>query len=348
MIDAPAIAAVATAVPRHTLSQVELQGFAGRFFAGEFRELPRLLRAFDHAGVKTRQLARPLEWYDVPRSFAQKNAVWREVALDLAEEASRSALARAEVPATELGAVVFVSSTGVATPSLDARLVQRVDMSRGISRVPIWGLGCAGGAAGLARGADLCRGTGRPVLVVAVEVCSATFVHEDRSKSNLIATALFGDGAAAVVLRPDGPGPRVLAGHSRLLDDSEDVMGWILRTEGLQVRFARSIPAIVHDVAPGFVKDAAAKVGASRRDLRHFVLHPGGAKVLAAWAHALDLPESALAQSRAVLGAHGNMSSPTALFVLERFLHEVPAADQLGVLVGLGPGFSAEGVVFSW
>jgi alkylresorcinol/alkylpyrone synthase len=346
--DGPAIAAVHTAVPRHTLAQADLQAFAGRFFAGEFRELPRLLRAFDHAGVHTRQLARPLDWFDVPRSFPEKNAVWQEVALELAEKATRGALERADVPAADLGAIVFVSSTGLATPSLDARLVQNVGMSRAVSRVPIWGLGCAGGAAGLARGADLCRGTGRPILVVAVEVCSATFVHEDRSKSNLIATALFGDGAAAVVLRPHGPGPRILAGHSRLLDDSEDVMGWILRPEGLQVRFARSIPAIVREVAPTFVSDAAAKVGASRRDLRHFVLHPGGAKVLAAWSEALDLPESAIAPARAVLGAHGNMSSPTALFVLERFLADTAPADQLGALVGLGPGFSAEGVIFRW
>lgn len=348
MSEAPAIAAVATAVPRHTLAQSELQAFAGRFFAGEFRELPRLLRAFDHAGVHERQLARPLSWYDVPRSFPEKNAVWREVALDLAEEAACAALERARISAAELGAIVFVSSTGVATPSLDARLVQRVGMARDISRVPVWGLGCAGGAAGLARGTELCRGTGRAVLVVAVEVCSATFVHEDRSKSNLIATALFGDGAAAVVLRPGGPGPQILASHSRLLDDTEDVMGWILRAEGLQVQFARSIPAIVREVAPGFVQNAAAKVGASRHDLHHFVLHPGGAKVLAAWADALELPVTALSQARAVLAAHGNMSSPTALFVLERFVAEVAPADQLGVLVGLGPGFSAEGVVFRW
>lgn len=348
MSHAPAIAAVATAVPRHTLAQAELQAFAERFFAGEFRELPRLLRAFDHAGVRTRQLARPLCWYDVPRRFPEKNAVWEEVALELAEVASREALERAGMPASDVRAVVLVSSTGVATPSLDGRLVQRVGMSRAISRVPIWGLGCAGGAAGLARGAELCRGTGHPVLVVAVEVCSATFVHEDRSKSNLIATALFGDGAAAVVLRPGGPGPEVLAGHSRLIDDSEDVMGWTLREEGLQVRFARSIPAIVREVAPAFVRDAAAKVGASRGDLRHFVLHPGGAKVLAAWAEALDLPDTALEQARDVLAAHGNMSSPTALFVLERFLAEVAPSGQLGALVGLGPGFSAEGVVFRW
>lgn len=348
MSAAPAIAGIATAVPPHELAQAELQAFAQRFFAGEFPELPRLLRAFDHAGIERRQLARPLPWYDVPRDFPSKNAVWQEAALQMGVEAAASALEQASTLASEIGTIVFVSSTGVATPSLDGRLIQRLGLSRASARLPVWGLGCAGGAAGLAHAAALCRGTRRPVLMVAAEVCSATFVHEDRSKSNLIATALFGDGAAAVVLRPEGPGATLLASHSHLIDESEDVMGWTLRETGLGVRFARSIPAIVRRVAPAFVADAAARIGASTSDLHHFVLHPGGAKVLDAWGESLGLSGDALADASQTLRLHGNMSSPTVLFALERFLARVPESSQLGVLAALGPGFSAEGVLFRW
>jgi alkylresorcinol/alkylpyrone synthase len=239
---------------------------------------------------------------------------------------------------------VFVSSTGIATPSLDATLVQQLELPRTIVRVPLWGLGCAGGAAGLARAAALCRGLGQPVLLVAVEVCSATFVAADLSKSNLIATALFGDGAAAAVIAPHGDGPELLGGYARLLDDSQDVMGWNVRDDGLQVRFARSIPQIVRELAPSFVREAAAAVGVSSDAIEHFVLHPGGAKVLEAYAAALALPPDRLAVSREVLRMYGNMSSPTALFVLDAFVR-APHRAGLGIVIGLGPGFCAESVV---
>ncbi|MEM9459971.1 MAG: 3-oxoacyl-[acyl-carrier-protein] synthase III C-terminal domain-containing protein [Myxococcota bacterium] len=352
MSDAPRIRAVATAVPPHRLPQSELRDFASRFFARDFPALPRLLRVFDNAGIAERQLARPVPWYETPRSFPDKNAVYVEQALALSERAAAQALARANVPAASLGAIVFVSSTGVATPSLDSVLVQRLDLPRGIARVPLWGLGCAGGAAGVARAATLCRGLRRPVLLVSVEICSVTLVHEDRSKSNLVATALFGDGAAAAVLTPDGEGPAVLGGFSHLLDDTADVMGWTLRETGLQVRFARSIPAIVRAHAPQVVDAALHAHGIDREQLAHVVMHPGGAKVLAAYEQALGLAPDALDHARAVLRDHGNMSSPTVLFVLERWLRSTPPSPshkaEPGVLMGLGPGFCAEGVVLRW
>jgi alkylresorcinol/alkylpyrone synthase len=173
-------------------------------------------------------------------------------------------------------------------------------------------------------------------------------MYGDRSKSNLIATALFGDGAAAAVLVPDADGVQILGGHSQLLDDTEDVMGWTLRDEGLQVRFARSIPQIVADVVPAFARDAARATGVPAASLHHFVLHPGGAKVLRAYERALGVPEARLQQAWAVLREHGNMSSPTVLFVLDRFMQEVPRSGANGLLLGLGPGFSAEGAVIRW
>jgi alkylresorcinol/alkylpyrone synthase len=342
------VRAVATAVPDHVLGQTDARAFARSFFAPDFPDIDRLLRAFGNTGIAQRQLARPIAWYGEPRTFPEKNAVYRRTALQLAEAAATSVIERAGIDRGSIGALVFVSTTGVSTPSLDSFLVQILDLPRSIARVPVWGLGCAGGASGLARAAELVKGTGRAVLLVAVEVCSATFMYGDRSKSNLIATALFGDGAAAAVITPDDQGVEILGGHSRLLDDTEDVMGWTLREDGLQVRFARSIPKIVADVVPEFARDAARRVGVEPASLHHFVLHPGGAKVLLAYEEALGVPSSRVEHAYAVLREHGNMSSPTVLFVLERFMAEVPRSGANGLLLGLGPGFSAEGAVLRW
>lgn len=339
---------MATAVPGYALPQAELRSFAERFFADDFPSLPRLLRVFDNAAIEQRQLVRPQPWYELPRGFPEKNAVYVEEALALAEHAAAQAIERAGVRRQELGAIVFVSSTGVATPSLDSVLVQRLGLSRAIARLPLWGLGCAGGAAGIARAAALARGLERAVLLVAVETCSVTFVHEDRSRSNLVATALFGDGAAAAVIGGGGDGPAVLGGFSHLVDDSADVMGWTLRETGLQVRFARSIPGIVREHVPRVVEAALAEYGIERGAVRDWVMHPGGAKVLAAYEDALGLKGDELQHARAVLREHGNMSSPTVMFVLERWLQATSASESPAVLMSLGPGFCAEGAVLRW
>ncbi len=348
MSEAPRIRSVATAVPAHVLPQAELRGFAERFFAHDFPALPRLLRVFDHAGVERRQLVRPQAWYERPRGFPEKNAVYVEEALALSERAASAAIERASVRLEELAAVVFVSSTGVATPSLDSVLVQRLGLSRSIARVPLWGLGCAGGAAGVARAAALARGLGRAVLLVTVEICSVTFVHEDRSRSNLVATALFGDGAAAAVIGGGGEGPTVLGGFSHLVDDSADVMGWTVRETGLEVRFARSIPAIVREHVPPVVAAALAEHELTRDRVADWVLHPGGAKVLAAYEEALGLTPRELEHALAVLRDHGNMSSPTVMFVLERWMQSAAPSGGPALLMSLGPGFCVEGAVLRW
>jgi alkylresorcinol/alkylpyrone synthase len=344
----PRIWAVGTATPPHVLSQADVRAFARGFFSRDLPHIDRLLGAFDHTGIETRHLACPLSWYETPHSFAEKNEIYRRVAVELGHEAAERALQQADVARSDIAAIVLVSSTGLSTPSLDGALLQRLDLPRTAHRVPIWGLGCAGGAAGLARAADLVRSSGRPVLLVCVEVCSTTFMYDDRSKSNLIATALFGDGAAAVVVGPERAGLELVGGHSLLLDDTEDVMGWDLRDGGLQVRFARSIPEIVRRVAPDLIEQCAREAGLSPETIRHFVLHPGGAKVLAAYEAVLSVPRARIGHAWAVLASHGNMSSPTVLFVLQRFLADTAPTGAPGLLVGLGPGFSAEGVSFRW
>lgn len=346
--ETPVVLAVATATPPHRLPQAETRAFARRFFARDFPEIERLLPAFDNTGILERQLASPLEWFDAPHSFPEKNAVYRDCCLEISTRAAIAAMQRAGISPDEVAGLVFVSTTGISTPSLDSFLVQRLDLPRSAVRLPIWGLGCAGGAAGLARAADLVRALGRPILLITAEVCTATFMHGDRSKSNLIATALFGDGAAAAVLAPDGVGPRLLASHSHLIDHSDDVMGWTLEPAGLRVRFSHSIPEVVRQTMPAFWPAAAAAAGLRAQDIEHLVVHPGGTRVLAAYEEVFGVDQDRLSLAREVLRDHGNMSSPTLLFVLERFMASTPPTGAAGLLLGLGPGFAAEGVVFRW
>jgi alkylresorcinol/alkylpyrone synthase len=314
------------------------------------RDLARLLGVFDNARVRTRHLVQPLSWYSERHAPAARNQVYRQAAVELAHRAASQALTRAEVPSRQIGAVVFVSTTGVAAPSLDTHLIQMLDLPRDVLRVPLWGLGCAGGGAGLARGSSLVRAHGRPVLVVAVETCSLTFLPSDERPANVIATSLFGDGAAAAVIAPtdDVSHPSIVAEVAHLIDDTEHVMGWDVVDEGLRVRFAPSIPRLVRDALPAIRDTCAAAAGIRPNDLRHFVLHPGGPKVLTAYREALGLSAPALEDAWAVLRDHGNMSSPTVLFVLERFLGSTRPSGQPGLLLALGPGFCAEGVVFRW
>ena len=345
----PRIISVATAVPPYTVSQSEAKAFAASFFENDFKQLDRLLPVFDHTQIGNRYLAQPPDWYGRPHSFTETNALYEKTALELAVTAARQALHRAAVLSGEIGMVVFVSTTGITTPSLDAKLIQRLGLSNHTCRLPIWGLGCAGGVAGAARAAELARSCpGRAVLLVAVELCSLTFQYNDRSKANLIATSLFGDGAAAAVFNTTGDGPEVLGSYSTLFEDSEDVMGWDLVQTGLRVRFSRHIPTIIDRHLPGLRRQACATWGLDLDSLRYYVAHPGGAKVLAAYIDSLGLSAADLKHAYEILACYGNMSSASVLFVLERFLANQPPTDDYGLMLSLGPGFSAEQVLFRW
>jgi alkylresorcinol/alkylpyrone synthase len=342
------IQGVATATPPHKVEQADAQRLARHLFAGAFLGVERLFAVFETSGIKTRYVARPLEWFAEAHSFAEKNEVYTQVALSLAEEVAYGALLSAGIRRSEVGAIVFVSTTGLATPSLDSFLIQRLDLPRSAARLPFWGLGCAGGAAGLARAADLARVLGKSVLLVAVELCSVTLIKGDRSRATLVGGSLFSDGAAAVVVGPEGDGPELVGSGSRLFDDSEDIMGWDVVEGGLKVRFSRDIPVFLETHLLETMRLATAQAGLRLTDLKHFVLHPGGPKVLDAYARCLGLEPRSLEIPREVLRDYGNMSSPTVLFVLERFLKRTPPAGDLGTLFALGPGFSAEQVFFRW
>jgi alkylresorcinol/alkylpyrone synthase len=353
---APTLVSLATAVPPHAVAQTEVRALVERMFAGSEAGSARLLQVFDHSGIAQRHICMPLDWYLSDRTFAEQNALYVEHALALGAAAARAALDRAGLAAADLDHVVFLSSTGIATPSLDAHLSLALGCRPECRRTPVWGLGCAAGAAGLSRARDLALADpSARVLMVAVELCSLTFRREDLDKRNLVATSLFADGAAAVVVqgaaapRPPRTPHRplaLLASSSTLWRDTLGVMGWTVSGRGLHVVFSRDIPTIVRErVRPGidaFLTQHALTLEA----VPHLVAHPGGAKVLAAYAEALGRPPEAFAHAYEVLRTHGNMSSPTCLFVLERFLAagDIHAGEH-ALVSALGPGFSAEYVL---
>ena len=346
----PVMRSLVTATPPHQVTQAQVREAARTLFP-RMAARQTLLDAFDNARIETRSLARPLDWYLDPRGFGEKNATFLTEARALTERVARQALADAQLAPADVDAVVMVTTSGLSTPSLDAWLIERLGLNRHAARLPVWGLGCAGGAAGLARAADLVRAGHRRVLFVAVELCSLTLVRGDESKSNFVGTALFSDGAAAaVVTAPDvpGPAPRLAlhGAYSTLIEDSEDIMGWDVVDDGLKVRFSRDIPTLVQGMMRENVAQALGAHGWTRDDVRHFVVHPGGVKVIAAYEAALGLPGGALDAGRAVLRDYGNMSSVTVLFVLEETLRGDPHGR--GLLSAMGPGFSAEHVLLDF
>ena len=333
------LAAVATAVPPIVLGQDEASERARRIFGGLRDDVDRLLTVFDNAGIATRRSCVPFEWFEEPHNWPERTALFIDHAVPLLAEATAAALARAGLAANAIDAIVCVSTSGVATPSLEARLIERMPFRRDVIRLPIFGLGCAGGVLGLARAADLARALpGRRVLFLVVELCSLTFRPQDGSKSNLIAAALFGDGAAAAVLAPEGDGPALGAAGEHSWPNSLPVMGWRVEEDGFGVLFSRDIPQLVRAGFREATDVFLARHGLTRSDVDSFVCHPGGSKVLAALEEALELGDGALGAARDVLREFGNMSAATVMFVLERMLVDRP---RRALLTALGPGFTA-------
>lgn len=353
----PRILSVGTAVPEFTLNQHEARQFAYECFHDSFSDIQRYLPIFDHAAIHTRHFSRPRTWFEQEHGFAERNRIYTEVACHLGEEAIQRCLQMAGLMSTDVDHLIVVSTSGLATPSLDARLVNRLRFHRHIKRTPIWGLGCAGGAVGLSRAYEYARAfPDSLVVLLAVELCSLTFRRNDHSKSNLVATSLFADGAAAVLVAGDRVSlpeqakqtPRVVDTMSTTWPDSLDVMGWDIEDDGLKVVFSRDIPAIVRREVRPAVEAFLERSGLSLAQLQRMIAHPGGAKVLAAYEEALELPQDSMRHSHTVLNQFGNMSSATVLFVLERELQEIHQTGTVGLLTALGPGFSSELMLLVW
>ena len=340
---APVLRSVATALPGAPVPQALVREYVTLGWAG--KDLERMLSVFDTTTVRTRHFALPIEHYVEPRPFAERNALYVEAARDLDVRASREALARAGLRAGDVTHVVLASSTGIAAPSLDAHLVDDLRLPTSVRRFPLWGLGCAGGATALGLAGDLVRADpSAVVLVVAVELCSLTFLHGDRSKRNLVALALFADGAAAAVVAGRGGGLALGPHRTTTWRRSRDVMGWRLRAQGLRVVFSSRIPEIARRrLGPvlAALRADAPEWGADE-PLGFAAIHPGGPKVLDAIEESLGVPARLLAPARRVLSRCGNMSSPTFLFVLEEALAHDPRPRGFGLYGALGPGFTSE------
>lgn len=337
----PRIAGIATATPPHRLEQRDARAYAELVLSHESPDLLRILPVFDHAGVETRYLARPIEWYLAQRGWRERTEAFVQEGLVLLERAAQGALDEARLSREQVDGIVLVTSTGLSTPSLDARLVNQMRLRPDLVRVPVWGLGCAGGVAGLARAADLAVAHPRKrFLLLSLELCSLAFLRARVDKKLLVAASLFGDGCAAAIVEGEGVGdpgrPRWAGAASHQWPDTEFVMGWDVRDEGLDVIFDPVIPSFV----AGHIREPL-DTFLEGRSVDGYALHPGGAKVLDAFAGALSLGHGALDASRAVLRQYGNMSSPTVLFVLDRILRA--QANPGRVLVSaLGPGFASE------
>jgi alkylresorcinol/alkylpyrone synthase len=344
----PHLVALTTAVPAYRLDQEAVIERARRLFAGT-PELDRLLPVFANSGIRQRYSAVPLDWFDEPHGWPERNRRYLETALDLLESAAGRALDRAGISASRLGAIVVVSTTGIATPS-DALLIERMRLPPTVQRLPIFGLGCAGGVIGLARAATIASAMpDKAVLFLVVELCSLTFRRGDRSKSNIVASALFGDGAAAALLRCGGAGPAVIANCEHTWPQTLDIMGWEVAEDGLKPVFSRDIPRLVAGKLGSVARDFLGRRGLTMGDIDRFVCHPGGPKVIDALEHAFGLASGVLSDAREVLRDYGNMSAASVLFVLERALEGALAPQWDRALVtALGPGFTAGFAVLSW
>lgn len=355
------IAAVGTALPPHRYEQHELTAaFAAVVGLNGSAEGALLRRLHDNAGVASRHLALPLDRYLSLGGFTQANEEFVRVAVDLGHQALESALTQANCDASEIDVMITATVTGLAVPSLDARLVSRVGLRRDVKRMPLVGLGCVAGAAGLARARDYLAGhpTGL-VALVCVELCSLTVQGDDRSTANLVATGLFGDGAACVLLAgPDHPLSAsggaadgvgrlaVLASLSRFYDDTERAMGFDVGAHGMRIVLDAMVPDLVREHLRADIDGFLAGHGLSREDIGFWVAHPGGPKILDSLAEALQVSPDALAVTWRSLQRVGNMSSVSVLHVLHDTLHDVPPPPgSLGVLLAMGPGFCSEMVL---
>ncbi len=307
--------------------------------------------------VSGRHLAVPLETYKELTSFARRNEVWARVAVDLGEEAVRAALRQAGLAPRDLDHILFVTTTGIATPSIDAHLANRLGLRADVRRTPIFGLGCAGGAAGISRAADYLRAFPEQVaLLLSVELCSLTLQRDDFSIPNIISSGLFGDGAAAVVLAGSergvpagGTAPRVTATGSVFYPETERVMGWDIVETGFKVVLSAKVPDVVRGHVRRDVDAFLAAHGLERARIRHWIAHTGGPKVLEAFEEALELPAGALDRSWSSLREIGNLSSASVLFVLADLLESGEARrGDCGLLMAMGPGFCSELVLLRW
>ncbi len=355
----PRTVGTAVRLPPHRYPQAELAAIAARVLPGFERKEGFLARFFERVGVAERHLALPAEAYAELSGLEDRSRAWLETATELGHRCLAALLDEAGVEAREIGQLTTTTVTGIAVPSLDARLMNRLPFHPSLKRVPLFGLGCMGGAAGLARTAEYLRAfPDQLAILLSVELCSLTLQPGDASVANIIASGLFGDGAAAVLLagaehplaRDRGlDGPEIVASRSAFFPDTERVMGWDVVDAGFKVVLSPDVPDVVKTEVPPAVDSLLAEHGLRRADIATWISHPGGPKVLDALAAGLELDDAALAPAREALATVGNLSSASVLYLLDDYRRRrAPAEGAHGLLMAMGPAFAAELVLLRW
>lgn len=347
------IVSAASAFPQHYYSQEMLLAALQEYWGDQIQNPHVLRRLHRHVGVDGRFLAIPKEEYLKMRTWGEANQHWIRTAKELGEKAISGALADAGLHGRNLGAIFFTSVTGICSPSIDALLINQMGLCRNIRRLPIFGLGCVAGAAAISRAADYVRAYPSQVAVVlSVELCSLTIQRDDVSMANLISAGLFGDGAAAVIVAGADcgfAGPKILATRSVFYPNTEEMMGWDISEKGFRIVLSREVPNLVRENLAQDLDDFLAERGLTRADIRSWVLHTGGPKILEATAEALGLRNGELDVSWQCLRRTGNLSSASVLVVLEEVMkNRRPEPGTLGLLAAMGPGFCSEFVLLEW
>jgi alkylresorcinol/alkylpyrone synthase len=339
-----ALLSLATAVPPGSVSQADAKAVGRRAFGGKPALFERLSGVFDNAGIDKRHLVAPIEWYEQGHGWAERNALYLRAAEQLFEQTAAAAIAKAGLSPRDIDGVVTVSTTGIATPSLEARVAPRLGLRDDIGRVPLFGLGCAGGVSGLATAARLASAQpGSRWLFVTVETCSTSIRLDSDDPAAIVATALFGDGAAAAVVGSGDGLARIRTSAEKLWPDTLKIMGWQVEDPGLAVLFDRAIPPFIERELAAAVDSILGAMGVERGDISRLCCHPGGVKVIDAIETALALPRGELDLEREVLREYGNMSAPTVLFVLERLIAR--GLPERVLMTAFGPGFTCAGML---
>jgi alkylresorcinol/alkylpyrone synthase len=338
---------LATAVPPHVVSQTDAKAAAREAFGGKKALFDRLSGVFDNAGIAKRHIVAPLDWYMGDHGWHDRNNVYLDASEQLFVDAATASIEKAGLTPDQIDGVVTISTTGIATPSLDARAAARVGFRDDVRRVPVFGLGCAGGVSGLATAARLASAEpGSKWLMVTVETCSISIRLDSDDPAAVVATALFGDGAAAaVVTSGEHSLARIGGSAEKLWPDTLRIMGWDVEDPGLSVVFDRAIPPFIERELATAVASMLAKLGTDRESIDRFCCHPGGVKVIDAIETALDLPQGELNIEREVLNDYGNMSAPTVLFVLQRLIER--GLPKRVMMTAFGPGFTCAGLMLA-
>ena len=345
MMQQCSLLSLATAVPPLVVEQAEAKARARKAFGGKKALFDRLAGVFDNAGIARRHIVAPQDWYMSGHGWHDRNQVYLEAAEQLFIDAATAAIEKAGLSPSDIDGVVTVSTTGIATPSLEARVATRLGLRSDVRRVPVFGLGCAGGVNGLSIASRLAAADpGSMWLFVTVETCSISIRLDSDDPAAVVATALFGDGAAAAIVTSGYHSlARIRGSAEKLWPDTLRIMGWDVEDPGLSVVFDRAIPPFIEEQLAEAVDGMCAELGTSRDEIDRFCCHPGGVKVIDAIESALDLNQGELNLEREVLRDYGNMSAPTVLFVLERLLARGLPGKVM--MMAFGPGFTGAGML---